>query len=209
VSKPPKHLGLILYSGDLGATALGVSFSERAYGRQSEVQRSAGRLLGTAKCSRLKCPRLRQVAHARTEAEECTKRAPWFAKGYLRLAAAAARLRHPLAAARACVAGLAALEQQGEQRKGKHTDSDQPEQPASRAPAYPSLSAEGREGGAEARAGGGEDRAGDARPTPDERLRADLQVLRGVWGGVGWGGGAEWVWVCNVFGCVGVTGACT
>eukprot|EP00802_Teleaulax_amphioxeia_P001751 Tamp_01753.p1 GENE.Tamp_01753~~Tamp_01753.p1 ORF type:complete len:371 (+),score=83.88 Tamp_01753:35-1114(+) len=133
--------------------------------------------------------KLNQVAHARTEAEECTKRAPWFAKGYLRLAAAAARLRHPLAAARACVAGLAALEQQGEQRKGKHTDSDQPEQPASRAPAYPSLSAEGREGGAEARAGGGEDRAGDARPTPDERLRADLQELLDEQLGIlGWSG---------------------
>ena len=128
---------------------------------------------------------MRQVAHARTEAEECTQRAPWFAKGYLRLASAAARLRDPLAAARACVAGLAALEQQREQDKGKHKDLDQPEQPASRAPAHPSPSGEGGKGGAEAGAGGGGDRAGDARPTPDERLRADLQVLRAVWGGIG------------------------
>ncbi len=120
-----------------------------------------------------------QVAQARAEAEECTRRAPWFAKGYLRLSTAAARLRDPLAAARACVAGLAALQEQMEKDKGKRKDERKDEHPKdehpdSRAPSHPSHD----DGGGGGSSSGAPSSNACAPPTsPHERLRADLQVL--------------------------------
>ena len=50
--------------------------------------------------------KLDQVAKARWEAEECTRKAPWFSRGYLRLGNAAARQGDYTGAACACLQGL-------------------------------------------------------------------------------------------------------
>ena len=132
-----------------------------------------------------------QVAQARADAEECTRRAPWFAKGYLRLSTAAARLRDPLAAARACVAGLTALQKQMEKDKGKRKDerkNEHPkdEHPCSRAPSHAS---HGDGGGGGWSSGAPSSSACAPATSPDERLRADLEVLcvrvRTAWVDVG------------------------
>jgi tetratricopeptide (TPR) repeat protein len=53
--------------------------------------------------------KMEQVQLARRDAEACTCTAPWFAKGYLRLASAAARQRDALSSARACLRGMRLL----------------------------------------------------------------------------------------------------